>query len=171
MVFAVERILVSIQRVLVTILLMVTFVLVAIQVAVRYFRLPLPDTSEVSLVAVAMLAFICIGLLVYTGGHISIEVVSLLPSKKLQFILRQVAGVGVLVFVVVYGAQAWRLFQFSLSSGESTLALRFPLAVPFACLVVGVVLAGFHTVMNAIRDVKTLLTPDAEFVYQEEVEE
>lgn len=160
---SIENVLVAIQKVLVGLLMAIAFVGLVIMVPVRYFDLPVPDLGEVSIAAIATLAFLCIGLLVRTGGHIAIEVADLVRARRVKFIIRQLTNIGILLFVGVFGVQAYALLSSSLRSGESSIALHIPLAIPMAALVAGLILAAFHTVMNLTRDVQVMRDPNGVF--------
>jgi len=158
-----ENALVATQKVLVTLLMAIAFVCLVAMVPVRYFDLPVPDLGEVSIAAIATLAFLCIGLLVRTGGHIAIEVADLVRQRRAKFVIRQLTNIGILLFVGVFGVQAFGLLSSALRSGESSIALHIPLAIPMTALVVGLVLAAFHTVMNVSRDIRILRDPNGVF--------
>lgn len=158
-----ENALVAAQKVAVAALMAIAFVCLVAMVPVRYFDLPVPDLGEVSIAAIVTLAFLCIGLLVRTGGHIAIEVADLVRSRRVKFAIRQLSNVGILAFVAVFGVQAQSLLASALRSGESSIALSIPLAIPMTALVVGLVLAAFHTVMNVVRDVRVMRDPAGTF--------
>lgn len=160
---AIENALVATQKVLVALLMAVAFVCLVVMVPVRYFDLPVPDLGEVSIAAIATLAFLCIGLLVRTGGHIAIEVADLVRPRRAKFVIRQLTNIGILLFVGVFGIQAYALLSSALRSGESSIALHIPLAIPMTALVVGLVLAAFHTLMNVTRDIRILRDPNGTF--------
>lgn len=161
--FSLERSLVAGEKLVVTLLMALAFLAVVVMIPVRYLGLVFPDLSEVSLMTIATLTFLCIGLLVHTGGHISIEVAGLVKSKVAQFTFRQIANLGILVFVVLFGIQAFKLLQSVIGNGGTTLVLHIPLVIPFGALIVGLLLAAFHAVMNCARDLKVLRDADADF--------
>lgn len=153
----VERFLAALEKIVVVVALMATFVAVVLQVIVRFGDIGwIPDTADLSLVGVAVLTFICIGLLSYTHGHITIEITDLLGSRRLRYAARSLAALGAIVFVVVYGVQALDLFRFVLASGEQTVQMGIPLWIPYASLVAGLVLCLFHTVMHWVRDTRAI---------------
>lgn len=158
-----ENALVAMQKVLVALLMAIAFVCLVVMVPVRYFDLPVPDLGEISIAAIATLAFLCIGLLVRTGGHIAIEVADLVRPRRAKFVIRQLTNIGILLFVCVFGVQAYALLSSALRSGESSIALHIPLAIPMTALVVGLVLAAFHTLMNVTRDIRILRDPNGAF--------
>lgn len=158
-----ENLLFAVQKAIAGLLMAVAFIGLVIAVPVRYFDLRLPDMSEASVAAIACLTFLCVGLLVRTGGHIAIEVSASLPGKRVRFAARQLANAGVLLFVVVFGKQAVDLLASALRSHEASIALHIPLAAPYTALIVGIVLAAFHTAMNVFRDIRALRSADAEF--------
>jgi len=160
---SIENALVAVQKVLVTVLMAAAFIALVVMVPVRYFDLPVPDLSEVSIAGIVTLTFLCIGLLVRTGDHIAIEVADLVRERRAKFAIRQLTNLGILLFVVVFGIQAYGLLAGVLRSGESSVALHIPHAVPFTALVIGLALAAFHTAMNAARDIRILRDPNATF--------
>jgi TRAP-type C4-dicarboxylate transport system permease small subunit len=166
--FTLEKSLVAGEKLAVMLAMMIAFLVVAVMVPTRYFNLPLPDLSELAITAIAVLTFLCIGLLVRTGGHIAIEVAALASSRRLKFILRQVANVGILLFVATFGVQAFKMLESAISGGEVTIALNIPLTVPFGALIIGLIFAAFHTVMNFARDVMVLRTPGADFEVEDD---
>jgi TRAP-type C4-dicarboxylate transport system, small permease component len=100
---------------------------------------------------------------VRTGGHISIEVAALAKSQRLRFILRQIANVGILLFVVLFGIQAFKLLSAAMTGAWVSSEMSIPLSVPFGAMVIGLLFATFHTLMNLVRDLRVLRTPGAEF--------
>lgn len=165
-----ENGLLKLERVLVTLLIAVTFLTVVLQVIVRFFKLSIGDSSDLSLVSIAVMTFLCVGLLTHKGGHISIEVTNLLKSKRSLFFARTFTNVGILLFVVVFGIQAFKMLLFSISSGEATMQMRIPMVLPFGALVFGLVSAAFHAFMNFKRDLATYQDADAEFEVLSDVE-
>lgn len=170
---AVEKVeagIVRIEKIVLGSLLAITFVLVCVQVVGRYFDLDIPDVAEASLVAIAMMTFLAIGLLTFTRDHISVDLNSLITSKTAKFVARQAAALGIFAFVAIFGFLALDLLRYALSSGEATVTMRIPMWLPFGTLVIGLVLAAFHSVMNVIRDVRVLRSEDLEFAEGEELE-
>lgn len=146
-----EKVLSQIEKVVVTLMMVIMFITVCMQVVARFFNLKIPDTSDISLVAFAVMTFIGSGLLVYTKGHISIEVGTLFNSKKVDFIFSLLTNIFMLVFAGVVLNIGYSLLVYALESGEATMALRIPMAVPFSSLVIGLVLMLIHTIGNLIE--------------------
>ncbi|HJX79312.1 TRAP transporter small permease [Glutamicibacter sp.] len=161
--FTLEKSLVAGEKLVVTLLMIMAFAVIAFMVPVRYFNWQIPDLSEVAMYSIASLTFLCIGLLVRTGGHISIEVAALAKSQRLRFILRQIANVGILLFVVLFGIQAFKLLSAAMTGAWVSSEMSIPLSVPFGAMVIGLLFATFHTLMNLVRDLRVLRTPGAEF--------
>lgn len=142
----VEMVLFHIEKVVITLMMVVMFLTVVLQVIVRFFNLPIPDTSDISLVAFAVMTFIGAGLLVHQKGHITIEVSTLIKSKKIVFIFDVLANIAMLVIVSIILNLGYSLLSFSLESREATMALRIPMAIPFSALVIGLVFMLIHTI-------------------------
>ncbi|QOY36627.1 TRAP transporter small permease [Anaerobacillus isosaccharinicus] len=143
-----ENILFQVERVIVTLMMATMFVTVFLQVVTRFFNLRIPDTTDISLVAFAVMTFIGAGLLVYTKGHITIEVSTLIKSKKIVFVFELLTHISLLVIIAVILNMGYSLLAFSIDSREATMALRIPMAIPFSALVIGLVLMLIHTIGN-----------------------
>lgn len=141
-----EKMLFHIEKSIVTLMMMIMFVTVFLQVVARFFNLPIPDTSDISLVTVAVMTFIGAGLLVYKKGHITIEVNKLIKSKKIVFICDLLTNIGMVIFIAVFLNLGWSLLAYAIDSGEATMAMRIPMAIPFSALVIGMILMLIHTV-------------------------
>lgn len=148
------------EAVMITLMMVTMFVTTVLQVITRFFNLPIPDTTDISLVAFAVMTFIGSGLLVYKKGHINIEVSTLIKSKKMQFIfdcLNHIAMLAIIAFILNIGLS---LLIFSVESREATMALRIPMAIPFTAFVIGLTLMLIHTIgilMKLFSDRKKLL--------------
>lgn len=146
-----EKVLFQIERVVVTLMMVIMFITVCLQVVARFSNLSIPDTSDISLVSFAVMIFIGSGLLVYTKGHISIEVSTLFNSKKINFIFALLTNIFMLVISGVILDIGYSLLVYALESGEATMALRIPMAIPFSALVIGLILMLIHTIGNLIE--------------------
>lgn len=146
-----EKVLFHIERVIVTLMMIIMFITVCLQVISRFFNLSIPDTSDISLVAFAIMTFIGSGLLVYTKGHISIEVSTIFNSEKVDFIFTLFTNIFMLVITGVILNIGYSLLVYALESGEATMALRIPMAIPFSSLVIGLVLMLIHTIGKLIE--------------------
>lgn len=134
---------------------------VSIGVVDRTFALPVPDLSEIALIGMAVLAFIGGAYAVYSGGHISIDVMDMVASP----VVRKVAGWGVDLSIVAFSAAilvyGGPFMAYVFSIGERTPELELPIAFPVGCLMAGAVLSIFHVVCRllpgagAIRTVKS----------------
>lgn len=148
----IERGVAAVEKTVVTFALAVAFVSVIIQIARRTFSLLwIPDLYELALAGSASMTFICIGLLTYTKGHITIDIADFIPSQKLRFALFSLSTVAVLAFIGVFGKLAIDGFMFALSSGSKTVQLGIPLLVPYGALSLGLALCLFHSIMNWLR--------------------
>ncbi len=97
------------------------------------------------------MTFIGSGLLVYTKGHISIEFSTLFNSKKVDFVVAVLTNIFMIVIAGVILNIGYSLLVYALESGEATMALRIPMAIPFSSLVIGLVLMLIHTIGNLIE--------------------
>jgi TRAP-type C4-dicarboxylate transport system permease small subunit len=146
-----ELVLSKIEKAIITLMMVLMFICVSLQVITRFFNLPIPDTSDISLVAFAVMTFIGAGLLVYTKGHITLEVSTLIKSKKIVFIFELLTNISLLIIIGVLLNIGFSLLTFALEGREATMALRIPMAIPFSALVIGLVLMTVHTIGIIIK--------------------
>lgn len=140
-----EKIIYKFEKVIVVIAFATIFITVAMQVVQRFFNLPIPDTSEVSLVCQAVFTFFCVSMLVYTGGHITIEVQKLIKNKKILRIVDTFSYIFLLIFASVFIWLGYDLLLFAVQSGTATTALRVPLWIPYGSLFVGLIFLVIHS--------------------------
>lgn len=140
------RLIDSLEIALGSIMLLTIFVLVLFQAAQRH--LPgesLPWTGEISRFALAWLTFTVAGVLISRGGHITLEVVDLLPQPRL---VRTVQVFALLIVAATAGAfalEAWDLVQ---TQG----ALRSPvLGLSMAWVYVPVLLGLISSTVRALH--------------------
>lgn len=141
-----ENFLFLIEKIIITLMMTIMFLTVVLQVIVRFFNFPIPDTSEISLISFAVMTFIGAGLLVYEKGHITIEVSTLFKSKKLIFLFELLASITMLIIISILFNLGYSLLAFALESHEATMTLRIPMSVPFSSLIIGLVLMLIHTI-------------------------
>lgn len=142
----VEKIIYKVEKAIVTLAFVIIFLTVSLQVVQRFFNLPIPDTSEISLVCQATFAFLCVSMLVYSVGHITIEVQKLIKSEKLLRIVDTFAYVFLLAFAGVFLWLGFDLLMFALETGTATTSLRVPLWIPYGALMLGLIFLVIHAV-------------------------
>ncbi|PKM84427.1 MAG: hypothetical protein CVU86_07385 [Firmicutes bacterium HGW-Firmicutes-11] len=141
-----EKIIYKVEKTIVVLAFAIIFVTVALQVVQRFFNLPIRDTSEISLVCQAVFTFFCVSMLVYTGGHITIEIQKLIKNKKILRIVDTFTYIFLLVFAGVFIWLGYDLLLFAVKSGTATTALRVPLWIPYGSLFVGLIFLVLHTI-------------------------
>jgi TRAP-type C4-dicarboxylate transport system permease small subunit len=143
--------LIKIEKFVITLMMAIMFITVFFQVITRFFNLPIPDTSDLSLVTFTIMTFIGAGLLVYTKGHITLEVTSLIKSKKIVFIFDLFTHIAMIIIIGVLLSIGYSLLTFALESNEATMAMRIPMSIPFSALVIGLILMLIHTIGIIIK--------------------
>jgi TRAP-type transport system small permease protein len=141
-----EEMLIKVEKFVITLMMTIMFITVFFQVITRFFNLPIPDTSDLSLVSFTIMTFIGAGLLVYTKGHITLEVTSLIKSKKIVFIFDLFTHIAMIIIIGVLLSIGYSLLTFALESNEATMAMRIPMSIPFSALVIGLILMLIHTI-------------------------
>jgi TRAP-type C4-dicarboxylate transport system permease small subunit len=126
---------------------------VSVSVAVRYFNLPLPDTGEIAIFAMAPLTFVGAAMCTCTGTHIAVDIIHHVDSRQVRRLGRVVVALAMIVFGAVYFRTALEFFQTALSSGERGLDLGTPVAVPTFFFPVGMALVLLHSAAELVRAV------------------
>lgn len=142
----VEAVLYRFEITLATLAFSVIFLTVVEQVFQRFFDLPIADTSDISLIAQTVFSFLCVGLLVYSGGHITIEVHTMIQNERFRFLVELVMYVLLFLIGLVFLWMSWNLFLYAKSSGSATMALRIPLWIPYGSMLLGICFLLLHSI-------------------------
>ena len=146
-----EKALFKLEQILVMIPFVVIFITVVIQVVQRFFNLPLPDTTDMSIFGQACFTFFCIGMLVYLDGHITIEVHKMIKNRSVLFVIEIIKNILTLVFAAVFIYLGWDLFFYAFQGGSATMAMRLPLWIPYGSMLIGLVLMVVHCIDETIK--------------------
>ena len=141
-----EKALFKLEQILVMIPFVVIFVTVVVQVVQRFFNLPLPDTTDMSIFGQACFTFFCIGMLVHLDGHITIEVHKMIKQRDVLFVVEMIKNVLTLVFAAIFIYLGWDLFIYAFQGGSATMAMRLPLWIPYGSMLIGLILMVVHTI-------------------------
>ena len=149
--FSVERHAFRVEKWICIVSLVAMLVGISLSVAARYFNLPLPDTGEIAIFAMAPLTFVGAAMCTYTGTHIAVDVIQQVKIPWVRRTGRVVTALAMIVFGAVYFTTALEFFQTALSSGERGLDLGTPVAVPTFFFPLGMALVVLHSVAELIR--------------------
>ncbi|MDS2173878.1 TRAP transporter small permease subunit [Nesterenkonia sp. CL21] len=133
-----------------SVMLLTIFVLVLIQAAQRH--LPgesLPWTGEVSRFALAWLTFTVAGVLISRGGHITLEVVDILPKPRLIRAVQVFALVIVAVTAGAFTLEAWDLVQTQGALRSPVLGLS--MALVYVPVLLGLISSTVRALIGAAR--------------------
>lgn len=146
-----EKLIFSIEQVCVMVPFICIFVTVVEQVFQRFFNLPIPDTSDLSVVAQSVFTFFCVGMLVHTNGHITIEVHKMIKNKSVLYIVEMIKNIFVLVFAAAFIYLGYDLFLYAFTGGSATMAMRIPLWIPYGSMLIGLLFMVLHTVGEILK--------------------
>jgi TRAP-type C4-dicarboxylate transport system permease small subunit len=141
-----ENLLLKVEKAIIMVAFTLIFVTVSLQVFQRFFDLPIPDTSDISLVCQGVFTFMSVGVLVFLGGHITIEAQKMIKSRTVLYAVEMFAYVVLLIFAGIFIWLGYDLFGFALETGTSTAALRIPLWIPYGTMLFGLILMVFHII-------------------------
>lgn len=146
-----ENVLFIIEKTVVMIAFALIFVTVVLQVFQRFLKLPIPDTTDLSVVSHAVFAFISVGMLFWTGGHITIEVHKMIKNKNLLFMIEMVMYGISLVFAGTFIYLGWDLFSYAFEGGSATMAMRIPLWIPYGSMLIGLILMVINVIGRMMK--------------------
>lgn len=126
------------------------FVMITSLILGVFFRYVMQDSlfwsDEVAMLCFSWLIFLTAALMVRENGHVRIELIESFMPEKLYWLLDQIVWI-VIALVGVY--MAWTGFQFlSLTMGQTSPAIRYPLWARDGSLPVGGVLITLYALLN-----------------------
>jgi TRAP-type C4-dicarboxylate transport system permease small subunit len=146
-----ERALARIEEAVVITAMAVAIGAVGMSVVIRSFNLPIPDTGEWAMVAMAPLTFVGGALCSHLRRHLTADIVEMLRPGPLRRGLEAIAALLTLAFGLTFIALAWDLFDYARSSGEKLIDFGTPVAIPAGFVLAGAVLMAFHAGMDIWR--------------------
>lgn len=146
-----QRLCDSVDTVAGVLLGLVTLLVVASTIARYAFAVAIPDAFDVSrylIGACLMWGFASIG---YRGGHIAVDVIFEMLSKRGRTVLNVIAWAFLLIFTMLMAYMMYFRLASAYASNETTFDLRLP-AWPFITLIwLGCVASVFMIIMNWIK--------------------
>lgn len=155
-----EGFLARIEKAIIVLALAAMFAAGIAQVVIRMAKFGSIGTDEIAMVASSLLIFIGAGLAVYTHDHITIELVALLRKKGPRLLLEAASDIALCVFGVVFTYYSFLYARSLLLSGEQTLQLGIPMALPVSSMVAGGILISIHSIFRLARTAKKLASKE-----------
>ncbi|TDW29523.1 TRAP transporter small permease [Cryobacterium psychrophilum] len=146
-------VLVTTERVVASLALLVTLVLVLLQVTSRYvFQAPLSWTEETARFTLVWLAFVSAGFVMARRGHISVD---LLVDKLGLKSKRVVNGFAISVVLITSVVMTWAGVQLALATvGLKSPAAGISTSLLYLAVAVGFLLIFVHGVLNTVFDLR-----------------
>ena len=143
-----QRLCDSVDTVAGVLLGLVTLLVVASTIARYAFAVAIPDAFDISrylIGACLMWGFASIG---YRGGHIAVDVIYEMLSKRGRTVLNVIAWAFLLIFTMLMAYMMYFRLASAYASNEATFDLRLP-AWPFIALIwLGCLVSVFMIIMN-----------------------
>jgi TRAP-type C4-dicarboxylate transport system permease small subunit len=141
------RAVVNAERILSSVLLLATFVLVMAQVVSRYvFSAPLPWTEELARFALVWLTFVSAGFVMARRLHVTVDLLAAKLNRRGAVMLDSFA---MLVVLAVSAAMSVAGAQFAASAARlNAPASQLPMSVVYASAAVGFALIFLHGALN-----------------------
>ena len=164
-----EKILMKFEKFFVMIAFVLIFITVVIQGVQRAFNLPIPDTSDLSIIAQSVFTFMCVGMLVNTQGHITIEVHKMIKNREFLYIVEMIKNVVTLIFAGLFIYLGYDLAAYAITGGTATMAMRIPLWIPYGAMLIGLIFMVLHTIGEMMR-LQYCKKHDLPFAEEEDIE-
>lgn len=147
----IERKIFKVEAIIIATALAIIFIAVTVQVLIRMLGMNSVGTTEIAMVSMSILTFIGTSATMYTKDHITIEITQLIKSQKLVYWVNVILTMLLLVFGIVFIRIVYTLLNFTLYSGDKTLELGIPLAIPIGSMVLGILLLIIHSICDLIK--------------------
>lgn len=153
---AVDKTLLRLERILVTILFFALIAVILLQVVCRYiFVYSIPGTDEISRFAYVWLCWIAAGFALAGGAHINIDTIDTMlgkteKGKKALHVIDVISEILSIAILIVFLCFYSKYYGNILSGTQYSTTLKIPYAVPMAAVLVGTVLMIEHSVYKLI---------------------
>jgi TRAP-type C4-dicarboxylate transport system permease small subunit len=141
----------KVESIIITVSLIAMFIAVVVQVITRTLGMSSVGMTEIGMLAMSILTFIGTAAITYSKDHITIELEQIIHSAKVIHWMKILTDVIMIIFGVVFISVAYSFFAFTLTSGDKTIELGIPVAIPIGAMVLGIVLMIFHALCDLIR--------------------
>lgn len=130
--------------------------LVVLQVLFRYvFHVSPMGAEEMARYLMIWISFLVAGAAVRTGEHISIDILPMvLKNERLIKGVRVFLDFVTLIAVGIFFILSAKYLAYNLSSGERSIALRFPMWLPTACVFIGALMMTVYSAIRVINDLR-----------------
>ncbi|MGI2327934.1 TRAP transporter small permease [Planococcus sp. YIM B11945] len=141
----------KVESFIITVSLIGMFLAVVIQVITRTLGMSSVGMTEIGMLGMSILTFIGTSAITYSKDHITIELEQVIHSTKVVHWMKIITDVIMIIFGVVFISVAYSFFEFAVTSGDKTIELGIPVAIPVGAMLLGVALMVFHALCDLIR--------------------
>lgn len=157
-----EAVIVSVEKTVITAAMFVLLAAGLIQVVIRAMGFRSIGTDEVTSVMMVALIFIGAALTTATGDSISVEVADIIKSARIRWFVKLVVLLITVLFGCVFTFFAFEFMNVALASGEKSLQLSIPKALPTGLMALGGALLTLHAVISIPGHLAQWSDPDPE---------
>lgn len=147
----IEKGIFKVESVIITISLAAMFIAVVVQVITRTLGMSSVGMTEIGMLGMSILTFIGTAAITYTKDHITIELEQIIHSTKVIHWMKVITNVIVVIFGIVFISVAYSFFMFTITSGDKTIELGIPVAIPIGAMLLGIILLIFHALCDLAR--------------------
>jgi len=139
------------ESIIITVSLVAMFLAVVVQVLTRTLGMSSVGMTEIGMLGMSILTFIGTSAITYSKDHITIELEQVIRSKQVVHWMKVITDIIMIIFGAVFISVAYSFFQFTITSGDKTIELGIPVAIPIGAMLLGIVLMIFHALCDLIR--------------------
>lgn len=151
--YRLEGLLVRGERLIVGLAMVVLLAAGLFQVIVRLLGVRSLGTDEIASLAMVTLIFVGAAMITATKDAIAVEVAEFIPSAIMRRVLGLVVHCVTILFGVTFTYFAWELALVAIGTGEQSLQLGIPKAIPTTLMAVGGALLTLHAILRLIADI------------------
>lgn len=145
-----ETYLVSVEKVVVTLAVAVLLIVGLLQIVVRLLGIRSLGTDEVAALMMVTLIFIGAALVTATGDSIAVEVIDIVPSARARWIIGIFALATTIAAGSIFAYYAFEFASVAFASGEKSIQLQIPKALPTSVMAVGGALLTLHAIVRLV---------------------
>ena len=134
------------------------FVLIFINVLLRYiFNYPFRHTDEILRFSMAWIVYLGFAYTLRSGGHISIDVVTIHLSQRPRKIFKTLSTLAVAIWILMINYGGWKLWlEMFIQKEHSFGLLEIELWIPGLCIIIGLSWFLVEAFADALRELLSL---------------
>ena len=149
-----------VQRVLLFITSLFILLIMAVNVALRYFfKLDFYGMQDIVLIAAWWCYFLGAAYGTYEKSHLSADIVSLyIKNEHIKAVIKLIVSLATMGVSAIFAYWSYIQLMWALTSRGRTVVLQLPLIIPQSAIILGFFLICFYSLINLVLDVREFLS-------------